>query len=100
MDISEFRESLKAHEPPEGLSAALEGLWWDAKGDWHRAHESAQKDEGPDGSWVHAYLHRQEGDLANARYWYGEAGQAVATGPLQAEWDAIAQALLCSGRSD
>ena len=62
MDINEFRESTKDTTPPEGLSVALQGLWWDAKGDWDKAHESAQKDEGPDGAWVHAYLHRKEGD--------------------------------------
>ena len=94
MDISEFRESLKAHEPPEGLSAALQGLWWDAKGDWHRAHESAQKDEGPDGSWVHAYLHRKEGDQSNAAYWYRRATKPISREALDAEWLAIVQELL------
>jgi hypothetical protein len=77
MDIIQFRESMKSAAPPAGLTAALEGLWWDGKGDWTRAHESAQRDEGPDGSWVHAYLHRKEGDLSNARYWYRRAERAV-----------------------
>ena len=73
MDIAAFRESLKNAKPPKGLTAALESLWWDAKGDWAKAHESAQQDEGPDGSWVHAYLHRKQGDLSNAKYWYRRA---------------------------
>ena len=52
MTLDEFRESLTATEPPAGLPHALAGLWWDAKGDWTRAHESAQQDEGSAGSWV------------------------------------------------
>ena len=70
MTLDDFRQSLTATEPPAGLTLALAGLWWDAKGDWTRAHESAQQDEGKDGSWVHAYLHRKEGDQSNAAYWY------------------------------
>jgi len=73
---------------------ALAGLWWDAKGDWTRAHESAQQDEGPEGSWVHAYLHRKEGDQGNAAYWYGRAGKSVCREPLDAEWLSIAEDLL------
>ncbi len=62
MTLDEFRQSLTATKPPAELTLALAGLWWDGKGDWKRAHESAQQDEGRDGSWVHAYLHRKEGD--------------------------------------
>ncbi len=54
MTLDEFRQSLTANEPPTGLTLALTGLWWDAKGDWTRAHESAQQDEGMEGAWVHA----------------------------------------------
>jgi len=68
MTLDDFRESLTATEPPPGLTLALAGLWWDAQGDWTRAHESAQQDEGKDGAWVHAYLHRKEGDQGNAAY--------------------------------
>ena len=68
MTTQEFRDSLLREQPSTPFSFALAGLWWDAKGNWTRAHESAQQDEGPAGSWVHAYLHRKEGDSANARY--------------------------------
>jgi hypothetical protein len=94
MTLQEFRESLRLGEPPLGISAALAGLWWDAKGDWKRGHESAGEDEGPAGAWVHAYLHRKEGDLSNAEYWYGRAGKKPATGALADEWDQIAGELL------
>jgi hypothetical protein len=94
MDIIQFRESMKSAAPPAGLTAALEGLWWDGKGDWTRAHESAQRDEGPDGSWVHAYLHRKEGDLSNAQYWYRKAQRAVGQTSLDREWESIVSWLL------
>ena len=69
-------------------------LWQDAAGHWDTAHELAQSDEGPDGAWVHAYLHRKEGDIGNAGYWYRRAGQAPFTGSLEAEWEEIAAVLL------
>jgi hypothetical protein len=94
MTLDEFRRSLTATEPPAGLTLALAGLWWDAKGDRKRAHESAQQDEGVEGSWVHAYLHRKEGDLSNSAYWYGRAGKPVCRKPLDAEWQSLAKALL------
>jgi hypothetical protein len=94
MTVKEFRDSLKGDAPPPDLNAALGGLWWDAKGDWTRAHESAQQDEGPEGSWVHAYLHRKEDDQSNAQYWYGRAGKTPARGSLDDEWSEITQALL------
>ena len=94
MTFEDFRESLKAPQPPQGLNQALTGLWWDAKGDWTRAHESAQQDEGPAGSWVHAYLHRKEGDQSNAAYWYGRAGKSVCRESLESEWRQIAEALI------
>ena len=89
MNLDEFRKSLTAAEPPAGLTRALAGLWWDAKGDWTLAHESAQQDEGRAGSWVHAYLHRKEGDQGNAAYSYGRAGKPVCQEPLDAEWLSI-----------
>lgn len=94
MTLEQFRASLLQDEPPRNLSLALAGLWWDAKADWKRAHESAQQDEGPDGSWVHAYLHRKEGDSSNADYWYGRAHKAPCRNSLEQEWLAITEALL------
>jgi hypothetical protein len=94
MTLEEFRDSLKGEAPPADAGLALAGLWWDAKGDWVRAHESAQQDEGTAGAWVHAYLHRKEGDAANAAYWYGRAGKEAARGSLEEEWGEIAGELL------
>ncbi len=94
MDPASFRASLDAPAPPAGLPAALEALWWDARGDWERAHAAAMSDEGAEAAWVHAYLHRKEGDHANAAYWYRRAGKPMPDGALAAEWEAIAAALL------
>jgi hypothetical protein len=89
MTLSDFRASLTASQPPAALSLAA--LWWDGKGDWTRAHESAQQDEGPDGSWVHVYLHRKEGDHGNAAYWYSRGGKPVCREPLEQEWLTLAR---------
>ena len=94
MKLDAFKATLVRDEPPE-LSPALRALWWDAKGDWHKAHGCAQQDEeSAAGTWVHAYLHRKEGDLANAGHWYRRADRPVATTSLEAEWTTIAQSLL------
>ena len=94
MDFAKFKKSVSASAPPGGLSAAALALWWDAKGDWDKAHAAAQEGEDKAGAWVHAYLHRKEGDLSNAGYWYRRAGKSAATSALAAEWEAIARALL------
>ncbi len=94
MDFETFKRSLAAPEPPDGLDAAAQALWWDARGDWQKAHRCAQEDEGKSGAWVHAFLHRKEGDLGNAGYWYRRAGKPVATTALEEEWTQIARALL------
>jgi hypothetical protein len=94
MNLQEFRESLTDHMPVNGLSYALAGLWWDAKGDWQKAHESAQQDEGPASAWVHAYLHRKEGDFSNAAYWYRRAGRSPSQSSLEEEWLEIARSLM------
>jgi hypothetical protein len=94
MTLAEFRATLATPKPPPGLPRPLEALWHDARGDWDRAHRVAMKAKGRDAAWVHAYLHRKEGDLDNARYWYREAKQPEGTGALEKEWAAIAAALL------
>jgi hypothetical protein len=97
MKFSEFESSLDQKSPPASLQRALQALWWDAKGDWKTAHECAQADEGdPSCDWVHAYLHRKEGDVSNASYWYGQAGKPVARNALAEEWRSIVKALVGS----
>ncbi len=95
MDLASFKRATKATKPPNGLSLPLQALWWDAKGDWNKAHECAQHvEEETDGQWVHAYLHRKQGDPSNAGYWYRRCGRRPAAGPLAEEWEMIARALL------
>ena len=96
MILAEFKRSLSEKSPPPGLTPALSALWWAAKDDWERAHALVMDESGPDCAWIHAYLHRLEGDLGNARYWYGHAGKAPAHGPSAGEWDSIAAALLAA----
>ena len=81
----------------EGLSGPLLALWWAGQGDWHRAHEMAQEIDSPESAWVHAYLHRREGDRANAAFWYRRAGRPVAGTTAEAEWETIVGALLERG---
>ena len=94
MTLTEFKHSLSKTGPPESLSPALTGLWWAAKDDWDRAHKIVMNESGRDCAWVHAYLHRVEGDGPNADYWYRRARQPTAEGAFEAEWDAIADILL------
>jgi len=94
MNLAEFQLSQDQSAPPSGLSLALRSLWFDAKGDWDKAHELAQQDGGSSGDWVHAYLHRKEGNASNARYWYDRAGKPVSSSSLEEEWSAISKALL------
>jgi hypothetical protein len=97
MTLAELKTSLKQPRPPSGLPSALISLWWAAKDDWGKAHKIVMDEGGKDCAWVHAYLHRVEGDLDNARYWYRQAQRPAADGPLSEEWDAIAQTLLGVG---
>lgn len=89
-----YNRSLSSSMPPAELTAPLAALWWAKKGDWDKAHRIVMDEGGAQAAWVHAHLHRVEGDLGNARYWYARAGKQVATGEFDAEWTAIAQALL------
>jgi len=97
MKLDELKRTLSSAAPPDNIAGPLAGLWWAAKGDWDTSHKIVQDDESREAAWVHAYLHRVEGDLPNAGYWYRAAGKPVATGTLEAEWDAIAAALLGGG---
>jgi hypothetical protein len=94
MTPTDFKSSVANEAPPSGLSAALTALWWAGKDDWDKAHQIVMSGEGRDCAWVHAYLHRVEGDLGNAGYWYRQAKRKAATGELAVEWAAIAAALL------
>ena len=94
MDVAGFRASLAEEAPPVGMSLALAGLWWDGRGDWARAHQCAQDQDDAVGAAVHAYLHRKEGDLANAGYWYARAKRVMPAGTLAAEWDDLVALLL------
>ena len=94
MTLDDFVASLAQASPPAGLSLAMQGLWWDGKGDWGRAHGCAQDQDDRIGAAVHAYLHRKEGDLGNAGYWYARAGRTMPNGPLETEWRALAAELL------
>lgn len=93
MTVAEFRATLKLEEPPEGLTAPVAALWWDAKGDWARAHGLVDELETPDGMAVHAYLHRKEGVEWNADYWYRRAGRGFRRPTLEAEWEALVEGL-------
>ena len=93
MTVDEFRQSATE---PAGLTPPLRAMWHDANGDWESAHRIAQDDDSREAAWVHAYLHRREGDEGNAGYWYGRAGRSAALGPLEAEWEEIVGTLLRS----
>ncbi len=93
MSIEEF-EGLVGQPAPAGLSGPLRALLCDAAGKWEEAHALVQDDPGRDAAWVHAYLHRKDGDIGNAGYWYNRAGRSAARGDSRAEWRTLAQALL------
>jgi hypothetical protein len=94
MTFKEFRASLGQSAPPEDLPALLKALWWDGNDNFDRAHGIAQDDESREGAWVHAYLHRKEGDSGNAGYWYRRADRPYPKNLLVEEWQEIATELL------
>jgi len=94
MILSEFNKSLNAGNPPAEASVYLKALWHDAKGNWNKAHELIQDLPDKNASWIHAYLHRKEGDLFNADYWYSKAGKKRPSLSLEEEWEQLVSALL------
>ena len=100
MTVEEFRVSLQQAEPPSGLTAPIAALWWDAKGDWARAHGMVDDLETKDGMAVHAYLHRKEGVEWNANYWYDRAGRNFRRTTLEAEWEALVEGLGKTGNTE
>ncbi|MAF67653.1 MAG: hypothetical protein CMJ84_18610 [Planctomycetes bacterium] len=94
MNLEAFKASLAAGGELPSVSGPLEALALDARGDWDAAHRTVQVIEGPEAAWVHAYLHRKEGDQSNARYWYDRCARTSCTTPLAEEWNAISAALL------
>jgi hypothetical protein len=96
MTFQEFKMSLELSEPPKNISQNLMALWYDAKGDWDRAHQIVQETGEFDGEWIHAYLHRKEGDLGNASYWYRRVGKLRPNISLDDEWEQLAKYLLTS----
>lgn len=94
MDIQAFKQTLSEDQPPAALSSYLTALWHDARGDWEAAHDIINDMQGEKAAWVHAYLHRKEGDAGNARYWYSRAGRSFSPLSLAEEWEEIVLALL------
>jgi hypothetical protein len=94
MNLDEFKASLTSGEPPPGISGVLTALWYGGNDDWDTAHHIAQDIASPNGYWVHAWLHRQEGDLGNAGYWYSRAGKPMPSGDPKKEWEGIVREIL------
>src|SRR4051812_17342264 len=94
MTFEEFKSTLAQATPPNGLSEILKALWYDGKDDWNEAHNIAQEINSKEGSLIHAYLHRKEGDAGNAAYWYHRASRPVAKNSLQQEWQELVEEFL------
>jgi len=96
MTYDEYLASIKNAQPSSALSETLRSLWWDKKREWDTAHTIAQEIATPQGSAVHAYLHRKEGVLWNADYWYSRAGRMRPDIPLEKEWQLLVEEMLGS----
>jgi hypothetical protein len=94
MDMIQFKSSLSSGEPPEGISDYLKAMWYAGKNDWETSHNIAQDIADTNGSWIHAYLHRVEGDIGNAGYWYSKAKKPMPSYAPGKEWEEIVAALL------
>lgn len=94
MTLQEFKDSIRNPIPPKSLSKNLLALWHDSNDNWDEAHNIVQATSGFDGDWIHAYLHRKEGDLSNASYWYSKVGKTCPNVSLKMEWEELANYLL------
>ena len=94
MTFSTFKESLSANEPPQPASVYLMALWYDAKGQWDKAHKLIQDVEDKDAAWIHAYLHRKEGDIGNADYWYRHTEKKRPAVSIEKEWEDMVNAFI------
>jgi hypothetical protein len=94
MTFKEFKDSLSKSSPPPTLSKLLQALWYEGKNDWETSHNIAQDIHTAEGSWIHAYLHRKEGDIGNASYWYRKAGKPIPDVSSGKEWELITNELL------
>lgn len=94
MDLNSFKESMSGNNPPQNISVYLKVLWYDGRGDWDKAHQIIQDVNDSNASWIHAYLHRKEGDIGNADYWYRRAGKKRPTISLEKEWEEIVESLI------
>jgi len=94
MTFEEFQNSLNQSQPPGQISQNLQALWYDANGEWNKAHNIVQETSGFEGDWIHAYLHRKEGDLSNSSYWYSRVGKKRPDIPLDVEWEELVNYLL------
>ena len=94
MNFQAFKKSLSAAQPPGIVSEYLKALWYDANGNWDKAHKLIQDINDTNASWIHAYLHRKEGDISNADYWYSKAGKNRPSDSLSVEWEQIVNVLL------
>ena len=93
MDLIIYKESLSGIEPPENISVYLKALWYDAKGEWDRSHKLIQEVNDKNAIWIHAYLHRKEGDIGNADYWYRRSGKTRPSLSVEKEWEELVTAL-------
>lgn len=93
MEFENFQQSLKNETPPENTTVYLLAMWYDGRGNWNKAHNIVDSLEDKTASWVHAYLHRKEGDIWNADYWYRKAGKNRPDVSLQNEWETIVKSL-------
>ena len=94
MDLVSFVTSLDTDTPPKDISVYLLALWYDAKEDWDQSHTTIQDVDTKNAAWIHAYLHRKEGDTFNADYWYRRAGKKRPDVTIKEEWNNLVTAMM------